>query len=448
MIRRAPAFLAAFACVVATASDERCAAAKSLVGELASRGLFQGAFVIDFGQPRPCEGAHGYADVERGTPFTPRTATDGGSIAKTMTAAAVLRLAAQGRLDLDAPVQKYLPAYPHAATRVRHLLSHSAGLPDYAWFDERFGLGALRSNAMQVEAVAKSGLEPRFAPGTAFAYDNAAYDTAALVVEAVAGTSYAGYLGREFFVPLGMRDAFVRPARLADFPGTRTRGYRRGKAGQEPFDAIEGEAFHGGGNVYASAADLQRWAAAFARGDPIVAASRKHAQSRARLANGHPTGLSLSSWYSDAAAARHYYTGHHQGFYVLAYWDARGRSLAFVVNQLLPAWLEAGLPRALIAIAEGKAAGALVEPETAAPPPEGSRWRLEGAGEVRVAPGKGRRLLVTAPPGVDYEAFPAGPGTWYVPGLDARLHWDKSGRLVWNTVFIQARGERLASKAP
>ena len=437
-MERVGAMLLALACTAAAASEDRCATAKGLVAELAARGLFQGAFVMDLGGGAPpCEGAHGYADAERGVPFTPRTPSDGGSIAKTMTAAAILRLDAQGRLELDAPVRRYLPSYPHAATRVRHLIAHSAALPGYDWFDERFGIGALRSNAAQLEAIAKAGLEPRFPPGTAFAYDNAAYDAAALVVEAVSGIPYANYLEREFFVPLGMRDAFVRPARLADFPGARTRGYRRGKDGQIPFDAIEGEAFHGGGNVYASAADLQRWAAAFARNDPIVATAARHARSRARLANGHPTGLSLSSWYSDAAAARHYYTGHHQGFYAMAYWDARSaRSFAFVANQLLPSWLEAQLGRALAAIVEGKPHDVPEAPE-AGPPPRGtSRWSVEGVGQVHVAPGKGRRLLVTLA-AVEYEAFPAGAGTWYVPGLDARLHWDKSGRLVWNTVFVK-----------
>ena len=434
---RAGAALLALACtgVSAATPEERCGEAKALVADLASRGLFQGAFVMDLGGSVPCESAHGYADVERRVPFTPRTPSDGGSIAKTMTAAAILRLESQGRLGLDDPVRKQLPAFPHAATRVRHLLAHSAGLPGYDWFDARFGEGAFRSNAMQVEAIARAGLEPRFAPGTAFAYDNAAYDTAALVIEAASGTTYAGYLEREFFRPLGMRDAFVRPARLADFPGTRTRGYRRAKAGLEDFDAIEGEAFHGGGNVYASAADLQRWAAAFARGDPIVAPARRHAQARARLANGHATGLSLSSWYSDSSASRHYYTGHHQGFYVTAYWDARGRSFAFVVNQLMPGWLEAGLARALVAIADGKPHAVPEAPAIARAPTGGARWAVAGVGEIDVAPGDGRRLLVTPPSGVRYEAFPAGADTWYVPGLDARLHWDKSGRLVWNTVF-------------
>ena len=447
MRRLAGALALALACAPA-AADDRCSAARALVATLASRGLFQGAFSMDLGDAAPCEGAHGMADIGRGVAFTPRTASDGGSIAKTMTAAAILRLQAQGKLDLDAPVRQYLPSYPHAATRVRHLLAHSVGLADYDWMDARFGLGALRSNAMQLEALAKADLAPRFAPGTAFAYDNVAYDLAALVVEAASGLPYARYLEREFFQPFGMRDAFVRPARLADFPGTRTRGYRRGKGGVEPFDAIEGEAFHGGGNVYVSATDLQRWAAAFARGDPVVAAARRHAQARARLANGHATGLSLSSWYSDAAAARHYYTGHHQGFYVMAYWDTRGRSFGFAVNQLLPAWLEVQLARALVAIAEGKPPVVPEPPETAPPPPGATRWRLEGQGEVAVAPGQGRRLVVTAPSGVEYEAFPVGGQTWYVPGLDARLHWDGSGRLVWNTVFVQARGEGLASKGP
>jgi len=447
-MRRAGVALLAFACTTLATADDRCEAAKSFFADLAARGLVQGAFVIDLGGDAPCEGAHGHADVERAIVFTTRTPSDGGSIAKTMTAAAVLQLAAQGRLDLEAPVSKYVAAYPHAATRVRHLIAHAAGLPDYDAFDRRFGVGKLRSNAMQLEAVASGQLAPAFAPGSAFNYDNAAYDTAALVIEAVAGVPYAKYLEREFFAPLGMRDAFVRPANLADFAQPRTRGYRRRPAGLEAYDAIEGEAFHGGGNVYVSAADLQRWAAAFARGDPAVAAARGEAKRRARLDDGRSTGLSLSSWYSDTAASRHYYTGHHQGFYAVAYWDAgRGRSFGFVVNQLLPSWLEAGVTRGLVAVLEGGPVPALQAPATVPAPAGASRWRVDGVGEVAIAPGGGARLRVTLPSGVGYTAFPVGKDAWYIPGLDARLHWDPSGRLAWNTVFIQAQGEPIAARS-
>ena len=64
---------------------------------------------------------------------------------------------------------------------------------------------------------ALAGTTPPFVPGTRFEYDNVAYDVGAMVVEAASGRRYADYLRGTFFDELGMVDAFVRPAKLADF---------------------------------------------------------------------------------------------------------------------------------------------------------------------------------------------------------------------------------------
>lgn len=419
--------------------------AEALVANLAARGLFQGAFVV-LDDSRTCSGAHGFADFELAVSFTPTTPSDAGSIAKTMTAAALLQLAADGKLALDDPVRRHLPQYPHAGTRVRHLLAHSAGLPDYDWFDTLFGRGTLRTNAMQLEAVARQGVEPRHAPGSRFSYDNAAYDAAALVIERVASKPYAEVLRHSFFEPLGMRDAFVRPARLADFTAVRTRGYRAATHGLALRDALEGEAFHGGGNVYASARDLARWAFAFSRAALPVAAARREASRRARLDAGSETGLSLSSWYSDADARRHYYVGIHEGFFAFAFWSGgNGPAIGLVSNLQMPGWLQSALPRALVAIVEGRVAEPPEAPSPlVAPPKRATAWRIPGVGEVRIAPAEGRTMSLRAPSGVEYIAYPFG-GTWYVPGLDAYIHWTAEDRLVWSTLFVRAAGAPIAA---
>ncbi len=75
----------------------------------------------------------GWADLERRSPFAPYTPTDGASLAKTFTATALLSLVSEGRIGLDSPVRSDLAKYPHATTRVRHLLSYPAGLMDHEW---------------------------------------------------------------------------------------------------------------------------------------------------------------------------------------------------------------------------------------------------------------------------------------------------------------------------
>lgn len=443
----ARAMLAACALIVAldAQADPRCEAARALLAELAGQGLFQGALVMSTGGDSPrCEAAFGHADVERAIAFTTRTPSDGGSIAKTMVAAALLRLADERRVDLEAPVRKYAREYPHETTRVRHLLTHSAGLPSYAWFDERFGLGKTRSNLDQLKALA--GEPPAFAPGSRFEYDNAAFDAAALVIEAASGQRFSDYLKGAFFEPLAMADAFVRPAALADFPAPRTRGYRRGKDGLVLHDAIEGEAFHGGGNVYLSASDLERWAAGFARGAGPVAAARRDVRKRARLDDGRKTGLSLSGWYSDPDGPRHHYTGNHQGFFVIALWDEEGRSLGLAVNALMSTWLKAALPRALADVMRGRPVAPLRPPQAVAPPRATARWKVHAVGEVTISPGPGSTWRVRVPSGVEYPAYPAGRDAWFAPGLDACIQWESPDRLAWNGVFMQTYGERLTPR--
>jgi CubicO group peptidase (beta-lactamase class C family) len=409
--------------------------AGALMQDLAARKRFQGAVVVGRGDQVQYAAGFGHADVEQRVPFTPDTPADGGSIAKTFTAALLLTLAHDGRLDLDARVRSIVPAYPHAATRVRHLLAHSTGLPDYEWFDARVPPGEPRTNAMHLAMVAREAPEPAFVPGSAYSYDNVAYDAAAMVAQQVTGRTYAQLIAERCAKPLGMDSAFVRPARFADWSGVRTRGYRRDAQGAlSPHDAFDLEGFHGGGNLYLSARDLWRWAAGYRRAVPQAA--YRAAMAPARLDDGRSTGLSGGSWYVSADRTRRYYTGHHQGFHCVGYADdAQGLALAWIANDAPPAWLQPALTRALIAVAEGRAPERLV-----APPPVDAhgdptgRYAVPQVGDVAVH--RDGPLLRVRLRGVDYQGFPVARGVHYVPGIDAYLrfaaapggapvmHWD------------------------
>ncbi len=413
--------------------------ADAMMRELADRNLFQGAVVIGRGGRMEYAAGFGFADLERQVPFTADTPNDGGSIAKTFTAAALLMLAGQGRVDLETRVREIVAIYPHRATRVRHLLSHSAGLPDFDWLDKRVPANETRTNTSHLGVVAREAPTPEFEPGSAFAYDNVAYDVAAMVIERVTGSSYADFVAAHFSRPLDL-NAFVRPARFADWPGTRTRGYRRTASGWKDYDAHEWEGFHGASNIYISARDLYRWVAAY-RGVVGVDAGRA-AVMPARLDDGRATGITMGSWYVAGNGDRRYYTGHHNGFFNFGYADeARGLAVAWVANDAPPAWLQAALSRALIAIAESREPEPLQAPPFADSPanPSGT-YRIADVGELVVMPATdaGGHLRVRLR-GVEYEAFPTGRGVRYVPGLDAYLRFtsapDGGVLLSWDSVY-------------
>lgn len=419
------------------------AVADSLLRDLAERGLFQGAAVLARGSDVALAVGYGEANRTSRTRFTPDTPTDAASLAKTFTAAGLILLADEGLVDLDAPVRAYVPAYPHPDTRVRHLLAHAAGLPDYAWFDTLVAPGTIRTNDLHLEILGRAEQPPAFFPGTQFAYDNVAYDVAAMVIERAAGTTYEAFVRDRFAGPLGF-EAFVRPARFADWPGVRTRGYRRVPDGWEDYDAYDDEGFYGADNLYLSARALQRWVGGY--GEILGGETLRDAVTPARLDDGRATGISQGSWYVSPDGGRRHYSGHHNGFYSLAYADdVRGISLAWVANDKPPSWLQPALTRALVAVLEGR------EPERIAPPPESrpvgdptGEYTLPGLGTLEVrAHGDGLRIALGR---VEYDAFEVERGVHYLPGLDAYVRFRAAPQsgvvLSWDSVFLVAETPR------
>ncbi|MDZ7589934.1 MAG: serine hydrolase domain-containing protein [Rubrivivax sp.] len=123
------------------------AQADRVLDELVDSTGFSGAVVLMRDGRVVYERAMGLAQRDPDRPFTTDTASDGGSLAKTMTAAAVWELVAEGRLSLDDAVSRHVPEYPYAGHTVRQLVTHRNGLPDYGAFDHDFAPGQVRGGA-------------------------------------------------------------------------------------------------------------------------------------------------------------------------------------------------------------------------------------------------------------------------------------------------------------
>ena len=151
-----------------------------------------------FGQARP-----------GGEAPTPQTPFFIGSTTKSFTALAVMQLVEAGKVELDAPLQRYLPWFrladkqASAKITVRHLLNQTSGLPllpgweIMADFDDRPG-------ATERQARALSSLKLKRPPGVAFEYSNVNYNLLGLVIEVTSGESYAVYIQKHIFDPLRM----------------------------------------------------------------------------------------------------------------------------------------------------------------------------------------------------------------------------------------------------
>jgi len=409
-----------------TRRDPLRARLERLVDVLHRAGRFDGAVVVSDATGVLFERGCGWADAERQAPFTPDTPTDGASLAKTFTAALVLGLAAEGVLDVEAPVQRWLPELPYPDVTLRHLLSHSSGIPvrDYDFFDADLPSGAVRTTESLLRILAARHPPPAWPPGTAFEYSSFCYDLAALAASRAGKASYFDLLKERFFEPLTMSSAFARPGRFGDFPGIRTRGYRHEGDGLVPNDVFDGEAFHGGSNLYISARDLDRWNGSFLRAPRLSPEALAAARTPATIGSG-TSGLTLGSWYRRPDATAFWYSGHLQGFHSEVFRDLRrGWSVVYTSNNTIDPWMQKGLVRAIVAALEGE------EPMTPAIPAVeaiAKEDRAEIAGRYEMPDGDalaietvaGRVFALRA--GVRYEAFAIAPEAFYVPGLDLVL---------------------------
>jgi CubicO group peptidase (beta-lactamase class C family) len=143
------------------------AEADRVLNELVDTTGFSGAVVL-MRDGRVVYGrAMGLAQRGPDRPFTTDTASDGGSLAKTMTNAAVWELVAEGRLSLDDAVSHYVPEYPYAGHTVRQLVTHRNGLPDHGVLDDDFAPGQVRGAADLLHATVRRQPQPVLAPEAA-----------------------------------------------------------------------------------------------------------------------------------------------------------------------------------------------------------------------------------------------------------------------------------------
>jgi CubicO group peptidase (beta-lactamase class C family) len=154
-------------------------------------------------------GGYGKAD-QSGRPITPQTPFVLASASKPLTALAIMQLVEAGKVDLDAPVQRYLPTFrvadPLAAQQiiVRHLLNHTSGIPEAGCQSNRFGAKTLTDFVTALQTV-----ELDAPAGTRHFYCSGNYNLLGAIIERVSGQSYADYMQQQIFAPLAMRHSFT-----------------------------------------------------------------------------------------------------------------------------------------------------------------------------------------------------------------------------------------------
>jgi CubicO group peptidase (beta-lactamase class C family) len=187
-------------------------AVDELAASRAARDQFSGAILVAQRGRVLFRKAYGRADRARGKPNTLATQFRFGSMGKMFTAIAVMKLVEQGKIDLQAPIGRYLKNYPNqdiAKATVANLLSHTGGTGDIFGPDFKRAKASLSSAKDYIDLYGNRA--PAFAPGTRKSYSNYGFILLGRIVEEVSGLSYDEYVQRNIFQPLGMSSTGNRP---------------------------------------------------------------------------------------------------------------------------------------------------------------------------------------------------------------------------------------------
>ena len=220
---------------------------------------FMGTVLVARGNDVILSKGYGAANLEWNIANAPSTKFRIGSITKQFTAAAILLLAERGKLALEDPVKKHYPNAPAAwdAITIRHVLTHTSGIPNHTSFPEFQQTGHLLP-ATPEQTIASFRDKPLdFAPGERMSYSNSGYVLLGHLVERLSGQSYAEYLRANIFEPLGMHDSGY------DFSAViipnRASGYTRAADGIRNAPYVDMTVPHGAGGLYSTTEDLLRW---------------------------------------------------------------------------------------------------------------------------------------------------------------------------------------------
>ena len=253
------------------------------------------------------ERGYGVRDLRTRQPIDVRTGFRLASVTKQMTAAALMLLVRDGRLRYEDTLTRALPGFPAYGEGVtlRHLLTHTSGLPDYetlmesaekekgpTWTAER------QIHDDEVLALLQKETHGLFPPGTRWAYSNSGYVVLGLVVARAAGKPFGDVLRERIFAPLGMTRtlAYEKGRNQVE---ERAYGHTKEAAGFRETDQSPTSATLGDGGVYSCLEDLARWDEALRTNALLSKAETAAALTPVRLADGSMPRAYGFGWFLD-----------------------------------------------------------------------------------------------------------------------------------------------------
>jgi len=282
--------LSASAVLAQTPANDRYADARKFADQLAKEWLVRGIAGLSLtvaldGKIVYSEG-FGYADLEERVPAKPTTKFRIGSISKPLTAVGLMELVEAGKVDLDAPVQKYVPSFPDKGSpiTVRMVAGHLAGIRHYN--GDEFLIQKHYDNVLDGLKIFEN--DPLVsAPGTEFHYSSYGFNLLSAVIESASGERFLDYMQRHAFDAIGL--AHTTPDQNSRIVEERSRFYEKEKDGTlENAPYVDNSYKWAGGGFLSTSEDLVRFGAAMLRPGVLNEAALKEMFTPQHTSSGKP----------------------------------------------------------------------------------------------------------------------------------------------------------------
>jgi CubicO group peptidase (beta-lactamase class C family) len=272
---------------------------QNLARALNEKDVFNGAWLYAEKGDIVSKGVLGFRDPENTLPITEDTIFQLASVSKNFAATAVMLSVRQGLLSLDDEITKYFPEIPCPGVTVRHLLSHTGGVPDYfddadwfinIWKKEK----RVPGNDEILRFLRETKTKPYFAPGEGLHYSNTGYNLLALLVERRSGIPYEEFLQKNIFEPAGMtstRCCHIRRDGVPFANYARATVFEDGKwladvDSEEDGDVVAFDGLNGDDYVYTNIFDMLAWDRALRKGRVLTEEEQQLMYTPAKLNNG------------------------------------------------------------------------------------------------------------------------------------------------------------------
>jgi CubicO group peptidase (beta-lactamase class C family) len=269
------------------------AALQAAVDSAVAKGFSGVVLVAKKGKP-VLKAVHGYRHFESKEPLQFDDVFELASVSKQFTAMMIMMLAEEGKLRYDDTLGSFI-SLPYPGITIRHLLTHTSGLPDYqAVMDAHWDKNKIAGNEDCIDLLRKYAPPALFKPGEQYEYSNTGYLLLASIVEKVGGEDFISMMRRRIFKPLRMRHTDIRTleakAAMPNFAAGHLKDSTGAYVNANKFRSSDYTVWLGNrkgpGRISSTATDLLRWDRALYRQKLVSAATLAEAFTATRLNNG------------------------------------------------------------------------------------------------------------------------------------------------------------------